>query len=160
VGSSELGPIYRRTGHPSSCRPRRTDRVVERRSEEPPLTARIRRCHTTVTLSAVRAHRGTEISNPFPSSGESANHRFLSDGAKSAEAPSSPRSRRTCRCRVIRGPPTRQPVCGGGRGVAGRFSATESEWMLAIFVLCIGSAAAFAKSPRPSRPSRRGGSAG
>jgi hypothetical protein len=40
VGSSELGPIYRRIGHPSSCRPRHTDRVVERRSEEPPLAAR------------------------------------------------------------------------------------------------------------------------
>ncbi len=39
VGSSELGPIYRRTRHPSSCRRRHTDRVVERRSEEPPLTA-------------------------------------------------------------------------------------------------------------------------
>jgi hypothetical protein len=58
VGSSELGPIYRRTGHPSSCRPRHTDRVVGRRSEEPPLTARIRRRHTTATLSAVQAHRG------------------------------------------------------------------------------------------------------
>jgi hypothetical protein len=30
VGSSELGPIYRRTAHPSSCRPRQTDRVVGR----------------------------------------------------------------------------------------------------------------------------------
>jgi len=28
----------------------------------PPVTARIRRCHTTATLLAVRAHRGTEIS--------------------------------------------------------------------------------------------------
>jgi len=36
-----------------------------------PLTARIRRRHTTATLSAVRAHRGTEGSNPFPSREES-----------------------------------------------------------------------------------------
>ena len=48
------------------------------RSEEPPLTARIRQRHITTTLSAVRAHRGTEGSNPFPSSGESANFRYLS----------------------------------------------------------------------------------
>jgi len=40
-------------------------------SPEPPLTARIRRRHTTATLSAVRAHRGTEGSNPFPSREES-----------------------------------------------------------------------------------------
>ena len=33
---------------------------------------------------------GTEGSNPACSSGESANHLFLSDGAKSAEAPYSP----------------------------------------------------------------------
>jgi predicted metal-binding membrane protein len=71
VGSSELGPIYRRTGHPLSCRPRHTDRVIGRRSEEWPLTARIRRRQTTAALSAVRAHRGTEGSNLFPSSGES-----------------------------------------------------------------------------------------
>jgi len=44
---------------------------VGRRSEEPPLTARIRRRHTTAALSAVQARRGTEGSNPFPSSGES-----------------------------------------------------------------------------------------
>src|SRR6516162_10004802 len=29
------------------------------------------------TLLGVASHRGTEISNPFPSSGESTNHRFL-----------------------------------------------------------------------------------
>jgi len=67
VGSSGLGPIYRRAGHSSSCRPRHTDRVVGRRSEEQALTARIRWRHTKVALSAVRAHRGTEGSNPFPS---------------------------------------------------------------------------------------------
>ena len=55
MGSSELGPIYRRTGHPSSCRPRHTDRVVGWWSEEPRLTARIRRRHTRAALSAVRA---------------------------------------------------------------------------------------------------------
>ena len=71
MGSSELGPIYRRTGQPSSCRSRHTNRVVRRRSEEPPLTARIRRRHTTAALSAVQAHRGTDGSNPFPSSRES-----------------------------------------------------------------------------------------
>jgi hypothetical protein len=32
VDSSELGSIYRRTGHPSSCRPRHTDRLAGRRS--------------------------------------------------------------------------------------------------------------------------------
>jgi alkylation response protein AidB-like acyl-CoA dehydrogenase len=41
-------------------------------AEEPPLTARIRRRPTTAALSAVQAHRGTEGSNPFPASGESA----------------------------------------------------------------------------------------
>jgi len=30
VGSSEFGSIHRRTGHPSSWRPRHTDRVVGR----------------------------------------------------------------------------------------------------------------------------------
>ena len=78
------GPIYRRTGHPSSCRPRHTDRVVERRSEEPPLTARIKRRHTMAALSAVQAHRGSEGSNPSPSSAESANYRFQSRQAASA----------------------------------------------------------------------------
>ena len=53
MGSSELGPIYWRTGHPRNCQPPHTDRVVERRSEERPLTARIRRRHTTAALSAV-----------------------------------------------------------------------------------------------------------
>jgi hypothetical protein len=46
-------------------------------SEEPSLTAQIKGRHKTAALSAVRAHRGTEGSNPFPSSGESTNHRFL-----------------------------------------------------------------------------------
>jgi hypothetical protein len=46
-----------------------------------PLTARIRRSHATAALSAVRAHRGTEGSNPFPSTEESANFRSLSGGA-------------------------------------------------------------------------------
>ena len=64
MASSRLGPIYRHTGHSSSCLPRHTYRVVERRSEEPPLTARIRRRPTMAALSAVRAHRGTEGSNP------------------------------------------------------------------------------------------------
>src|SRR5215471_9644782 len=71
MGSSELGAIHRRTVHPSSIRPRHTDRVVARRTEEPSLTVRIRRRHTTAALSAVQSHRGTEGSNPFPSSGES-----------------------------------------------------------------------------------------
>jgi hypothetical protein len=48
-------------------------------SGAPSLTAPIRRRHTKVALSAVRARRGTEGSNPFPSSGESTNHRFLPD---------------------------------------------------------------------------------
>ena len=41
-------------------------------SGAPPLTARIRRRHTKVALSAVRAHRGSKGSNPSPSSSESA----------------------------------------------------------------------------------------
>jgi hypothetical protein len=61
-----LGPIYRRTGHPSICRPGHTDRVVGRRFEEPRLADRIRRRHTTAALSAMRAHRGTECSNRSP----------------------------------------------------------------------------------------------
>ena len=84
VVSSELGPIYRRTVIQSSCRPRQTDRVVWRRSGAPSLTTRITRRHTKVALSVVRARRGTESSNPFPSSGESANFWFLSGGAPSA----------------------------------------------------------------------------
>jgi hypothetical protein len=86
VGSSELEPIYRRTGHPSSRRPRRTGRVVGRRSGEPPLTARIRRRHTTAAL-----HHGTKGSNPFRSSGESANHRFFS-GDRPIQSPAVRRS--------------------------------------------------------------------
>ena len=65
VGSD--GPAH---GHPSSCRPRRTARVSGggpgRRPSPPGSGGR----HTKVALSAVRAHRGTEGSNPFPSTGE------------------------------------------------------------------------------------------
>ena len=45
-------------------------------SGAPPLAARIRRCHTKVALSAVRAHRGSKGSNPSPSSGESCELRY------------------------------------------------------------------------------------
>src|SRR6516165_954368 len=69
--SSPRSASSRRTGHPRSRRPRHTVRVVERRSEEPPLTARIRRRHTMAALSAVQAHRGTDGSNPLSSSEES-----------------------------------------------------------------------------------------
>ena len=75
MGSSELGPIYRRTGHPSSYRPRHTDRFVGaavRGRHSPPGSGGI----TTSALSAVQAHRGTEGLNPFPSSAESAANRF------------------------------------------------------------------------------------
>jgi hypothetical protein len=61
----------RRTGPPCSCRPRHTDRLAGRLSEEPTLTARIRRHHTAAALSAVRVQRGTEGSNLLPASGES-----------------------------------------------------------------------------------------
>ena len=55
------------------------------RTEEPSLTVRIRRRHTTAALSAVQAHRGTESSNPFPSSGESTSRAILpSHGEKPA----------------------------------------------------------------------------
>ena len=64
VVSSEFGADRPAHGHRSSCRPRRTDRVVGRLSGAPPLTARIRRRHTKVALSAVRAHRGTEVRIP------------------------------------------------------------------------------------------------
>ena len=88
MGSSELGPIYRRTGHPSSCRSRHTNRVVRRRSEESsPLTARIRRRHTTAALSAVQAHRGTDGSNPFPSSEESMQNQLIGPRAAAADQP-------------------------------------------------------------------------
>ena len=52
-----------------------------RRSGAPPLTAWIRRRHTKVALSAVRAHRGTEGSNPFPSSGESRKLQLIGEGS-------------------------------------------------------------------------------
>jgi hypothetical protein len=72
VGSD--GPAH---GHPSSCRPRRTARVSGggpgRRHSPPGSGGR----HTKVALSAVRAHRGTEGSNPFPSTEESANFQSL-----------------------------------------------------------------------------------
>jgi hypothetical protein len=83
VGSSELGPIYRRTGHPSSCRPRHTDRVVERRSEEPPLTARIQaasrpRCRLCKCIAEpkIRIH--------LSPAGSPANFRSLGDGEMKA----------------------------------------------------------------------------
>ena len=71
VVSSELGPIYRRTvvravaglGEPIEL----SDGV-----RAPPLTALIRRRHTKVALSAVRAHRGSKGSNSSPSSAGSA----------------------------------------------------------------------------------------
>jgi hypothetical protein len=54
------------SAHRSSCR---------RRSEEPPRTVPIRGRHTTAALSPVQAHRGTEGSNPFPSSAEAGTNR-------------------------------------------------------------------------------------
>ena len=42
-------------------------------------------------LDPLAVSRGTDGSNPASSSGESANHRFLSDGVKSAEALPLPR---------------------------------------------------------------------
>jgi len=66
-----LGPIYRCAGHPIGCRLRCTDRVIGRWSEEPPRTVRISRGQIKAALSAMRAHRGTEGSNPVRSSGES-----------------------------------------------------------------------------------------
>ena len=73
VVSSEFG---RSTGARSSQQlPASANRSSCRAgSGAPSLTARIRRRHTKVALSAVRAHRGTEGSNPFPSSGESVSH--------------------------------------------------------------------------------------
>ena len=70
VASSELGPIHRRMVIRTVWRPRR--RSSCRAGSGAPLTARIRRRHTKVALAAVRAHRGSKGSNPFPSSSESA----------------------------------------------------------------------------------------
>ena len=71
VVSSELGPIYRCTVI-RAVAGLGEHRVVGRGPGAPPLTARIRRRHTKVALSAVRAHRGSKGSNPFPSRSESA----------------------------------------------------------------------------------------
>jgi hypothetical protein len=60
LGSSELGPIYRRTGH-------RVGGAAVCGRHSPPGSGGI----TTSALSAVQAHHGTEGSNPFPSSGAS-----------------------------------------------------------------------------------------
>jgi len=65
-------------GQPSSCRPT-TDRGCKRPFKEPPLTAESGGA-TRAALLAMRAHRGTGSSNPLPSSGESANSRFLDAG--------------------------------------------------------------------------------
>ena len=71
VVSSEFGRSTVAHGHPSSCRPRRTDRVVGR-GPGAATHARIRRRHTKVALSAVRAHRGSKGSNSSPASSGSA----------------------------------------------------------------------------------------
>ena len=59
VVSSELGPIYRCTVI-RAVAGLGEHRVVGRGPGAPPLTARIRRRHTKVALSAVRAHRGSK----------------------------------------------------------------------------------------------------
>jgi hypothetical protein len=74
VGSSELGPIYRRTGHPSSCRPRHTPIELSgggpRSRHSPPGSGgvtpppRCRRC-TTADPGATRCV--TQASTPPPS---------------------------------------------------------------------------------------------
>ena len=81
VVSSEFG---RSTGARSSQQlPASANRSSCRAgSGAPSLTARIRRRHTKVALSAVRARRGTEGSNPFPSSGESRKLSPCSAGAR------------------------------------------------------------------------------
>jgi hypothetical protein len=58
--------------HPSSRRPRQTDRAVAAARG-----AATHRQMNAPTLSAVARHRGTESSNPFPSSRESTNLRSL-----------------------------------------------------------------------------------
>src|SRR5215831_3226980 len=67
-GFIRVGTIYRRTGHPSNCRPRHTNRL----SGGGPRS---------------RRHRGTEGSNPFPSNGESANFRSGGGGRSMQGAP-------------------------------------------------------------------------
>src|SRR6516165_8079235 len=70
-------PVYHdrqsaRGNHPSGRRPRQTDRAVsaaQGAATHPPEMK-------VPTLLAVARHRGTEISNPSPSSAESANYRF------------------------------------------------------------------------------------
>ena len=82
-------------GQPSSCRPT-TDRGCKRPFKEPPLTAESGGA-TRAALLAMRAHRGTGSSNPLPSSGESANFRFLSGFvARSRLAHFRRRARRHC----------------------------------------------------------------
>jgi hypothetical protein len=58
-GAPSAWAISKPTATPPRGNPRL--RVVGRRSEERPLTARIRRRHTTAALSAVRAHRGPKV---------------------------------------------------------------------------------------------------
>ena len=81
--SSELG---RSTGARSSEQlPASANRSSCRAgSGSPPLTARIRRRHTKVALSAVQAHRGTEGSDRFPSTASRTNFQH------GLESPSSP----------------------------------------------------------------------
>ena len=127
-----MGPIYWRTGHPSSCLPRHTDRVVGRRTEEPSLTARIRQRHTIAALSTVQAHRGTDGSNPFPSSGESV--------ANSVLPPVTPSGHR-CRCRrqdIARARPSHRRVRHPARRTGQSFlpSAARASMRQEIFSNC------------------------
>ena len=76
-----------------------------RRLKEPPLTAEIK----APTLLAVASHRGTEISNPFPSSSESGELPYCAAGSS--------RSRRTpLQMRV--GLATGLAISGSGRPLA------------------------------------------
>ena len=82
-------PVYHdrqsaRGNHPSGRRPRQTDRAVsaaQGAATHPPEMK-------VPTLLAVARHRGTKISNPFPSSGESGELLYSAAGSS--------RSRRRC----------------------------------------------------------------
>jgi hypothetical protein len=103
--SAELGPIDRRRYHPSSRRPRQTDRAVEA-SRGVIVHHRMK----APTLLAVARHRGTDSSNPFSSSGESCANlrRVPSAHGIRAEAPDSKISSAHGRCSPRRSlaPPT------------------------------------------------------
>jgi len=93
-----------------------------RRSIQPDTSrCRVKR-HTMAALSAVRAHRGTDRSNPLSSSGESANHGFLNClgviavyDRQSCDAVAPPPPAAAVPRRISTGPERRDLAAEGGR---------------------------------------------